>query len=207
MKIINIFLFFLFTLNIFSSDKIQIAIQPYDNFDKKFIEEIKTGIEKLYNAEVTVLEKEDIPKESYYKQRNRYRAEIILKYLDKNTDKKYAKHCGGGNTNCIGLSALGMADFNLKDKQTKYPLTKIQVEAFCKLAAELCIKYAIKVSPETVFTHFEFGLKHTNTTSYGKIDFTYLPFLPNLDKYKIGDFLRNKISWYIIQIKKENAKA
>lgn len=118
------------------------------------------------------------------------------------TDKKYAKHCGGGNTNCIGLSALGMADFNLKEKQTKYPLTKIQVEAFCKLAAELCIKYAIKVSPETVFTHFEFGLKHTNTTSYGKIDFTYLPFLPNLEKDRIGDFLRNKISWYIIQIKK-----
>jgi len=120
---------------------------------------------------------------------------------------KYAMHCGGGNTGCIGLSALGMAGFNLNDKKTKYPLTKIQVEAFCKLAAELCIKYGIEVSPETVFTHCEFGLKHPKTTSYGKIDFTYLPFLPNLAKDKIGDFLRNKISWYIIQIKKENAKA
>lgn len=119
------------------------------------------------------------------------------------TDKKYAKHCGGGNTNCIGLSALGMAGFNLKDKQTKYPLTKLQVEAFCKLAAELCIKYGIQVSSETVFTHHEFGQKHPRTTSYGKIDFTYLPFLPNLEKDKIPDFLRNKISWYIIQIKKE----
>ncbi len=116
---------------------------------------------------------------------------------------KYAMHCGGCNTGCIGLSALGMAGFNLKDKQTKYPLTKIQVEAFCKLAAELCIKYAIKVSPETVFTHYEFGQNHPKTKSYGKIDFTYLPFLPNLEKEKIGDFLRNKISWYIIQINKE----
>ncbi len=93
MKIINIF-FILFALNIFSSDKIQIAIQPYDDFDKKFIEEIKTGIENLYNAEVTVLKKEDIPKESYYKKRNRYRAEIILKNLDKNVDKKYKKIVG-----------------------------------------------------------------------------------------------------------------
>ena len=116
--------------------------------------------------------------------------------------KKYAMHCGGGNTGCIGISALGMAGFNLKDKKTKYPLTKTQVEAFCKLTAELCIKYGIKVSPETVFTHHEFGLEHPKTSSFGKIDFTYLTFLPNLEKAKIGDFLRNKISWYIIQIKK-----
>ena len=32
---------------------------------------------------------------------------------------KYAMHCGGGNTCCIGISALGMAGFNLKDKETK----------------------------------------------------------------------------------------
>ncbi len=120
-------------------------------------------------------------------------------------DGKYAKHCGGGNTGCVGLSALGMAGFNLKDKETKYPLTKIQVEAFCKLAAELCIKYGIQVTPETVFTHYEFGLNHPKTTSYGKIDFTYLTFLPNLAKDKIGDYLRNKISWYITQIKKGKA--
>lgn len=121
-------------------------------------------------------------------------------------DEKYAKHCGGGNTGCIGLSALGMAGFNLKDKKTKYPLTKIQVETFCKLAAELCIKYGIKVSPETVFTHHEFGQKHPKTTSYGKIDFMYLPFLPNLEQEKVADYLRNKIDWYIIQIKKESTK-
>ena len=114
----------------------------------------------------------------------------------------YAMHCGGGNTGCIGISALGMAGFDLKNKKTKYPLTQIQVEAFCKLAAELCVKYGISVSENTVFTHCEFGQKHPKTTSYGKIDFTYLPFLPNLEKNKISDFLRNKISWYIIQIKK-----
>lgn len=122
------------------------------------------------------------------------------------TDKKYAKHCGGGNTGCIGLSALGMAGFNLKDKKTKYPLTKIQVEAFCKLAAELCIKYGIIVSENTVFTHHEFGQKNPKTTSYGKIDFTYFPFLPNIAVEKGGEYLRNKISWYIIQIKKEKGE-
>src|SRR5574344_1437169 len=39
-------------------------------------------------------------------------------------DGKYAKHCGGGNTGCIGLSCCGMAGFDLKNKQTKYPITQ-----------------------------------------------------------------------------------
>lgn len=116
---------------------------------------------------------------------------------------QYAMHCGGGNTGCIGISALGMAEFDLKNKKTKYPLTKIQVENYCKLAAQLCIKYGIKVSPETVFTHYEFGQKHPKTTSYGKIDFTYLPFLPNLGKDEVGDYLRKEINEFITQIKAE----
>ena len=43
-------------------------------------------------------------------------------------DGKYAKHCGGGNTGCIGLSVCGMAGFDLSKKQTKYPLTQKQIE-------------------------------------------------------------------------------
>ena len=34
-------------------------------------------------------------------------------------DGKYAQHCGGGNTGCIGVSCCGMFNFNLKDKTTK----------------------------------------------------------------------------------------
>ena len=113
---------------------------------------------------------------------------------------KYAMHCGGGNTGCIGLSALGMAGFNLKDKKTKYPLTKVQIEAFCKLAAELCRKYKIEVSEDTIFTHWEFGQKHPKTKSFGKIDFTYLPYLPNLRPKEVADYLRGKINWYKINV-------
>lgn len=116
---------------------------------------------------------------------------------------QYAMHCGGGNTGCVGISACAMAGFNLKNKKTKYPLTKTQVEAFCKLAATLCTKYGIKVSPDTVFTHYEFGQKHPKTTSFGKIDFTYLPFLPNLEKDEVGDYLRKEINGFITQLKSE----
>src|SRR5574344_12552 len=104
-------------------------------------------------------------------------------------DGKYAKHCGGGNTGCIGLSCCGMAGFGLKNKQTKYPITQKQVESMCCKAAKLCIKYGIQVAKERE----------------GKSDIAYLPYLPNLSKEKAGDFLRNKISWYITQIKKGKA--
>lgn len=113
------------------------------------------------------------------------------------TDGKYAKHCGGGNTGSIGISMCGMAGFNGSANSTKYPLTRIQCEAMFKLVAKLCIKYNIKVTPQTVLTHYEFGQAHPKTSSYGKIDITYLhPFL-GINKNSYGDFIRNKIRWYI----------
>lgn len=119
------------------------------------------------------------------------------------TDGIYAKHCGGGNTGCIGVSCCGMYGFNLQNKKTKYPLTQKQVEAMCAKVAKLCTAYGILVTNKTVFTHYEFGQTHPKTTSATKIDFTYLPYLPNLAKDRVGDYLRNKIQWYILQQKKQ----
>lgn len=114
-------------------------------------------------------------------------------------DGKYAKHCGGGNTGCIGLSVCGMYKFTLTKKQTKYPITQVQVESLCCLAAYLSIKYGILVNERTVFTHYEFDRKKQKPE--GKIDITYLPYLPNLEVVRIGSYLRNKIEWYKNKIK------
>lgn len=127
---------------------------------------------------------------------------VELSFHNFSHDGKYAAHCGGGNTGCIGVSCCGMYGFNLKDKKTKYPLIQKQVEAMCSKVAKICSLYGITVSEKTVFTHYEFGQSHPKTSSYGKIDFTYLPYLPNLSKERIGDYLRNKIQWYQIQQKK-----
>ena len=118
------------------------------------------------------------------------------------TDKIYAQHCGSGNTGCIGVSCCGMYGFDLDKKQTKYPLTQKQVEAMCCKIAHLCIAYGIQVNERTVYTHYEFGQNHPFTTSGGKIDFTYIPYLPDLPINRIGNYLRNKVQWYIIKIKK-----
>lgn len=108
-------------------------------------------------------------------------------------DGNYAAHCGGGNTGRIGLAICCR-------KNTKTPPIQKQVEAMCKLAAQLCITYAL--SPKDCITHAEFGAIHPKTSSYGKIDINELPYVPIKGITKVGDYLRNKITWYYKQIKK-----
>ncbi|MCD8378544.1 MAG: N-acetylmuramoyl-L-alanine amidase [Candidatus Gastranaerophilales bacterium] len=113
------------------------------------------------------------------------------------SDGKYAAHTGGGNTGSIGISLCGMYGFTSADNVGNYPLSKIQCEAAFKLAANLAKKYNIPVTKQTVMTHYEFGLKNPSTTSAGKIDIIYLPPYPDVEKAKAGDFIRNKIRWYL----------
>lgn len=113
-------------------------------------------------------------------------------------DGRYAAHTGGGNTGSIGVSLCGMLGYEKgKPNSTRYPLKFSQCEACWKKVAELCKLYNIKVTPETVMTHYEFGLNHPNTTSRGKIDIEYLPPYPNERKERIGNFIRNKVTWYL----------
>lgn len=112
-------------------------------------------------------------------------------------DNKYAAHCGGGNTGNIGIAFCGMYNFVSAKSPGKDLLTKVQCEAGFKLAAQKCEKYGIKVLPSTVFTHYEFGQAHPNTTSYGKVDITYLPPFPLVKAHDVGDFIREKVQWYL----------
>lgn len=108
----------------------------------------------------------------------------------------YAAHCGGGNTKCIGVSMCGMAGFKSKSNVGDFPITKVQFESAMKLCAELAKKYNIKITPDTVFTHYEFGKKHPETTSEGKIDIVFLPPYPWIAPDDCGSFIRSKIRWY-----------
>lgn len=116
---------------------------------------------------------------------------------DSKGNPAYSAHCGGGNTGSIGVSMCGMYVPPKTDvKLTKYPLTKKQCESTFKLCAEICKKYKIPVTAQTVMTHYEFGKSHPNTSSAGKIDIIYLPPYPEQTADKIGDFIRNKVRWY-----------
>lgn len=112
------------------------------------------------------------------------------------TDGNYAAHTGGGNTGSIGVAVCGMLGYVSKKKVGNYPLTPVQCERMYKLVAELCKIYAIPITSDTVLTHYEFGQKHPKTTSYGKIDITWLPNCEFVRTEEFGDFIRNKVRWY-----------
>lgn len=113
-------------------------------------------------------------------------------------DGKYAAHTGGGNTGAIGVSMCAMAGFNSAASCGNYPITPVQLEACFKLCAELCKKYNIPV--ENVWTHYEFGINHPDTTSHGKIDIIYLPPYPLVKRNEVGGFIRSKIRWYLSSV-------
>ena len=104
-------------------------------------------------------------------------------------DGVYARHCGGGNTGNIGIALCGMYSQD-------YPIKRIQLEAACKLAAQLCDKYGIRITNKNVVTHAEFGKQHPHTTSAGKIDIVNLPCVAVYGVDNVGNWIRNKVQWY-----------
>jgi len=113
----------------------------------------------------------------------------------------YAAHTGGGNTNSIGVAICAMHKFKNKNNIGQYPITPIQFESTMHFCAKLAQKYSIPITSETVLTHYEFGQKHPNTSSAGKIDITFIPSYPWVDKSDCGAFIRSKIKWYLKKIK------
>lgn len=110
-------------------------------------------------------------------------------------DGNYARHCGGGNTGNIGIAICAM--WSAKD----YPIKRIQIEAACKLAAELSVRYGIRITDRSVVTHAEFGKRNPHTTSYGKIDINNLPCVAVYGIENVGNWIRNKVQWYKERLK------
>ena len=111
-------------------------------------------------------------------------------------DGNYAAHTGGGNTGAIGIAMCGMLGFKNRKEIGSYPLKAKQCERCFKLIAELCKKYDIPITANTVLTHYEFGKKYPTTSSGGKIDIIYLPEYSDIEPDKIGRFIRAKARWY-----------
>ena len=113
---------------------------------------------------------------------------------------RYAMHTGGGNTGSIGVAMSAMYGFKSPMCIGDYPITKKQLERTFRFCAELLNKYNIILTPTTLLTHYEFGQKHPKTSSFGKIDITYLPPYPEVTKDEAGSFIRSKVKWYLNNI-------
>ena len=68
----------------------------------------------------------------------------------------YLQHCGGMNSDNIGVSICGMKDAREKPfEHGSYPITTKAYMSAIVLVANLCDTYRIKVSRNTVFLHSE----------------------------------------------------
>lgn len=61
-----------------------ILIQPFKDFSSENVLKTAEGIRKIY-PNIKILEAIDFPDNAYYKERNRYRADSIIKFLDGRT--------------------------------------------------------------------------------------------------------------------------
>jgi hypothetical protein len=114
---------------------------------------------------------------------------------DNTSDGRYAAHTRGANSGRIGVSMAGMRGaIESPFESGPSPLTKQSWDAMVKLVAELCVRYKIKVTPETVLTHAEVE-KTLGIKQKGKWDITRLPFNKNVVGAKaVGDLLRKEVT-------------
>ena len=89
-----------------------------------------------------------------------------------------------------------MAGFKNRKCIGNYPILKKQFESTMELCALLAGKYIIEITPQTVFTHYEFGIKNPKTSSAGKIDIIFIPPFSWVAQGEVGSFIRLKIKWY-----------
>lgn len=67
---------------------ITILIQPFKDIQPESVEKVTEGIKKVY-PNVKVLAAIDFPENTYYKERNRYRADSIIKFLSSKTKEGF----------------------------------------------------------------------------------------------------------------------
>jgi Predicted Zn-dependent proteases len=67
---------------------ITILIQPFKDVKPESLETVAEGIREVY-PNVKVLDAIDFPENTYYKERNRYRADSIIKFLSKRTKEGF----------------------------------------------------------------------------------------------------------------------
>lgn len=106
----------------------------------------------------------------------------------------YVRHCGGMNSDNIGVALCGMADANeVPFSPGPTPITKASYLAAVHLVADLCETYGIKVSRNTVFLHSEV-LPRFGRGNY-KWDVNWLPGMAKpADPELMGDAFRELVS-------------
>lgn len=93
-----------------NNKEVVILIQPFKDMNSTTIKFVANKIKNIY-PHVKILEPIDLPKEAYYIERNRYRADSIIKNLSQNTEKGFVKI--GLTTKDISTAKGSVKDFGV----------------------------------------------------------------------------------------------
>jgi len=107
---------------------------------------------------------------------------------------QYAAHTWNLNSYSIGITLDAMAGATERPfSWGRYPITKVQVDALCKLTAALSVQYGVPVTRETILTHAEVQ-PTLGVRQRFKWDITVLPGMEKPgDPVEVGDILREQI--------------
>lgn len=112
-------------------------------------------------------------------------------------DDDYAGHTRMMNTGSIGVAVCAMAGAMQRPfRAGRYPMTAVQYEVMASAAADLCERYRIVVTPQTVLGHGEvealFGVPQG-----GKWDPTVLPWDPDRPPSEVGAAFRLQVEAHL----------
>ena len=115
----------------------------------------------------------------------------------------YAQHTGRANSYNIGIGICGMWGSTqaeaLQGRYGPFPLTIQSILAAVDLAADLCKRYDIEVTPQRVRVHSEWSTVDPVTRQNGKWDINCIPHLDLRERLlgdgtqMAGNYLRNEI--------------
>ena len=109
-------------------------------------------------------------------------------------DDDYAAHTKNCNTQSIGISVACMAGaIESPFNAGRYPITQLQWETLAQVAAELCRKYDIAVTPYSVLQHGEVE-DNLGIAQDGKWDICKLPWEPSWDTEQVGNDFRSRVT-------------
>ncbi len=109
------------------------------------------------------------------------------------SDGDYAAHTKNCNTGSIGISAACMAGaIESPFSPGSYPILEHQWLTLAAIAADLCRKYGIPVTSETVLQHGEVQ-KNLGIAQSGKWDINKLPWAPTLSTSAVGNSFRDEV--------------
>lgn len=121
---------------------ITILVQPFTDIQPENVEFVVNEIKNVY-PNVKVLEPIDLPKSAFYKERNRYRADSLILFLSKKTEKDFVTigltskdiSTTKGKINDFGVMGLGFtpgkaciaSNFRLNKKNSNNQFFKVAI--------------------------------------------------------------------------------